>query len=71
MCMGAMCVNKVDPVSQIVRPLVCPSHTHILPWCRFFAFKSDLAATANSLQLVKALKNRMWDGTVQQCRWGM
>jgi hypothetical protein len=38
------------------------------PISRYFAYKSDLAATAHSLHLVKALKYRMWEGTSQQCR---
>ncbi|GAX85569.1 hypothetical protein CEUSTIGMA_g12984.t1 [Chlamydomonas eustigma] len=35
---------------------------------RYFAHVRRLAATANAFQLVKALKQRMWEGTTQQCR---
>lgn len=43
--------------------LVFPAHIH-----RYFAHKEQLAATANALQLVKALKYRMWDTSTQQVR---
>jgi hypothetical protein len=36
--------------------------------CRYFAHKGELAGTANALKLVKALKNKMWESTTQQCR---
>ena len=47
-------------------------HTHLAPpYCalRYYAHKGELAGTANALKLVKALKNKMWESTTQQCRY--
>ena len=42
----------------------CPLRNHV-PGRRYFAFRGQMAATANALCLSRSLKQRMWDDSVQ------
>ena len=58
------------PACPTMHPLVClPPHTHTP--CRYYAHKRELSATANSLNLVKNLRQRMWSDTKQQVGGGV